>query len=101
MAFGLKTFRESGAVHLDYTDRLTRVLLVKYLGANASGNQTVTGFDPTKGAAFVTMLDNTSTGEALKAPHTISHSGSTVYWTPRSPETYFRSASWLYVVMYK
>jgi len=101
MAYGLRTFKENGAIAIDYTDRLTRVIYMKKLSKDESGSIQLAGFDPTKGAAFATILDNTTSGTSLKAAHLITTSGNWVYWAPWSPQTAYRTESWLYVVMYK
>jgi len=106
MAYGLQTYSQSGSVALEYTDRLTRVLFTKELGANSSGSQQVADYDPTKGTAFAIIRNNSimdlTTGlfTGVKAAHTITHSGNTVYWTPHA-QTWLRTKSWLYVVMYE
>ena len=106
MAYGLRIYRQSGALALDYTDRLTRVLFTKELGKNETGSQQIADYDPTKGTAFAIIRNNSimdlTTGKftAPVAAHSITHSGNTVYWTPHS-QTWLRTKSWLYVVMYK
>lgn len=97
MASGIKVFNAAGAVRLDTTERITRLIYTRELPKDESSSVAVPGFDPTKGVAFA--IAKPPSGTLMYAGHTISVSGNVVYWSPVTP-TAVRVASTLMVVMY-
>jgi len=103
MQFGFKVYDAADNTRLDVSDRITRVIYTRFLPYNESGSVTPPGFDGTKGDAFAVMIStaNYAFGGNHRAPHQISISGNTVYWTrdPYYPDP--NANSLLIVVHYK
>jgi hypothetical protein len=97
MAFGFQQWNGSGALQLDVSSRLTRIIDWFYVAAGASGstNYSAAGFSATRGAAFATKAYGTT---GVYMPHTVSIAGSTVSWTPSATVPV---GSHIWVIMYK
>lgn len=83
MAHGLAIYDASGAPRLEVTDRITRLLLRRYVPADESSSVVVPGFDAAKGVAFVAArLPGTLLPSSTRIGHEVSVSGETVSWSP-------------------
>lgn len=100
MAHGLEVYTAAGATRLAVTDRITRLLLRRSLGASESSSQSVPGFDSARGVAFaVPKITGGMNPLDPRMGHIVSTSGATVTWTASAIAS-ARVASELFVFMY-
>ena len=107
MAYGIQVKDASGNVKVEYTDRLTRLLFTKLLGADTdySIDASDWGFNKNNGLALTSPLDLvTSSGGNdyhIKLPHVISYTGVDTINATKPSNAGQRADSLLHVFMYK
>jgi hypothetical protein len=77
MAQGLQVFTPAGAMRLDVSDRLTRLVYSAEVEATSSGSDTVTGITTANATVTALALDASA---AYQCPHEVWISDDTVHW---------------------
>lgn len=77
MANGLQVFNASGALRLDVSDRLTRLVYSAIVAATASGTATVTGITTANAVPIALCVDASVN---YKCPHEVWVTDDTIHW---------------------
>ena len=102
MAHGLQVFNSAGALRLDVSDRLTRLVHSQVVGATSSGTASVPGITTANAVAIAMCID---AAVRYKCPHEVWITADTVHWaampTPVGSSDDVRQSSLILVFRHK
>jgi len=90
--YGLKIFDSGGSVKLDLPDTITRLRYSVEVAAGANSSIVLSDIDGKSTCQFGIAL------EAVKTPHLVTRSGTTISWTARAGTGVWPSSSTLVLV---